>query len=257
MITREIKIFLTALTFFTRIPAPKYDFKEEYLNHCSRYFAIIGLIVGALSFLPYYLFLPYFSKLTLIISVLISAVLITGAFHEDGLADMADGLGGGWTKEKKLAIMKDSRIGTYGTVSLILLFLLKASLLWELSSLVGPLTFFLIYLVSHSMSRMNAGLLMYLLPYVQEADTSKSKPVAKMTKLSLGIVILSGISPLFFLIPSSFFLTIPVVIALWGFSLFLKKQLGGITGDCLGGCQQVTELVILSSSVILILESTM
>ncbi|MCM8537844.1 MAG: adenosylcobinamide-GDP ribazoletransferase [Lentisphaeraceae bacterium] len=257
MLSREIKIFLTALTFFTRIPSPKYDFKDEYLENCGRYFPLIGLIIGSLSFLPYYFATPYFSQLSNLSLMLVASVILTGAFHEDGLADMADGLGGGWTKEQKLKIMKDSRIGTYGTVSLILLFLLKISLLWELSSLVGPGVFFLIYLAGHSLSRLNAGLLMYFMPYVQESDSAKSKPVAQMSKVSLATASIIGISPLFLLQPGSFYLVIPLLVTLTLLALFFKKQLGGITGDCLGGCQQISELVIIASSIVLLLESVM
>ena len=257
MISKETKTFLTALTFFTRIPAPKFEFKEEYLQNCGRFFSIIGLIVGSLSFLPYYFAVSYFSQPTAITLSLVTSVIITGAFHEDGLADMADGLGGGWSKEQKLRIMKDSRIGTYGTVTLILLFILKVSLLWELTSLVCPLTFFLIYLACHTLSRLNAGLLMFLLPYVQEDDTTKSKPVARMTGISLITLTVTGFIPLYLLPLTSFWLLLPLFTLLILLTVFFKRQLGGITGDCLGGCQQLSELVILASSIVFFLESIM
>ena len=123
---REIHVFFTALMFYTRIPCPKWvDHDPEFLNQSIRYFPLIGWIVGIISGLFLYLPGTYFSIPVAIILSLIISVLITGAFHEDGFADTCDAFGGGWTKKKILEIMKDSRLGTYGVIGLLLLISLK------------------------------------------------------------------------------------------------------------------------------------
>ena len=118
--------FCLALAFFTRIPIPaSTPFSPQRLNHASPYFAVVGMIVGTLTaawcwFLCLWLPLP-----VALLLGLLGSLCLTGAFHEDGLADMADGLGGGMDVERKLTIMKDSRLGTYGACALLLALLLK------------------------------------------------------------------------------------------------------------------------------------
>ena len=111
---KEVQIFLTAVMFYTRIPVPSWvNHDADYLNKATKYFPLIGWIVGIIAVLVFvganYLFNP---SIAIIISMAAS-VLLTGAFHEDGFADVCDGFGGGWTKEKILMIMKDSRVGAY------------------------------------------------------------------------------------------------------------------------------------------------
>lgn len=118
MIKEEIKIFFTSLMFYTRLPCPSYiDHSENYLNKATRYFPLIGIIVGTISFILFWIFNQIFNVEISIIIAIATGILITGAFHEDGFADTFDGFGGGWTKEKILEIMKDSRIGAYGAIS--------------------------------------------------------------------------------------------------------------------------------------------
>src|SRR3569833_79355 len=117
---RETKIFFTALMFFTRIPCPKWvDHSEEYLNKSSKYFPVVGIIVGSISALIFWLFQLFFPVEIALIFSIIASILTTGAFHEDGFADVCDGFGGGWTKDKILLIMKDSRVGAFGVIGLI------------------------------------------------------------------------------------------------------------------------------------------
>jgi len=126
----EIQVFFTALMFYTRIPCPAWvNHDEEFLNKATRYFPLIGWIVGGLAALTFYGSSFIFSKEVSILFSFAISVLITGAFHEDGFADVCDGFGGGWTKEKILDIMKDSRVGAYGAIGIVLLFLLKFALL--------------------------------------------------------------------------------------------------------------------------------
>ena len=126
MLQKEIRIFLTSLMFFTRVPIPSFkDYSEDDLNKCTRYFPLVGILVGSISFLAFYLSSLLFPTSISIAFSLLAGILVTGAFHEDGFADCFDGFGGGWSKSKILDIMKDSRLGTYGTVALIFLFLLK------------------------------------------------------------------------------------------------------------------------------------
>lgn len=251
MINREIKIFLTAISFFTRIPVPKFDFKEEYLTQCCRYFSLIGLIVGLGSYFAFNLTFEYIGLKPAIITALTVAVIMTGAFHEDGLADMADGFGGGWTKEKKLEIMKDSRLGTYGTVTLILLFAFKISLYHELIRVNQLPILLLFFLATHSLSRMAAASLMLTMPYVQETDKSKSKPVATLNFGSFMLLTTVAVAPLGFMPAQFFYVFIPLSILIGFMKFFLTKQIGGITGDCLGGCQQIGELVCVASFVVI------
>ena len=126
MIKKEIELFLLALSFFTRIPvSKKLDYTEEKLSKSTKYFSLIGLIVGAFSMGIYWSSSFVFSKEISILLSMVASVLMTGAFHEDGLADVCDGFGGGWSRERILSIMKDSRIGTFGFVGLLLVMLLK------------------------------------------------------------------------------------------------------------------------------------
>ena len=116
---KEVHYFLTAILFFTRIPCPKWvDHSSEMLNKSNRYFSLVGILVGSIAALVYYLATFIFTLEVAIILSMVASVWTTGAFHEDGFADTCDGFGGGWTKEKILLIMKDSRLGTYGVIGL-------------------------------------------------------------------------------------------------------------------------------------------
>ena len=125
---QELRIFFTAIMFYTRIPCPIWvDHSQEYLNKATRYFPLIGWIVGAVNVLIIYVCSFIFPTSICVIMALVASVLITGAFHEDGYADLCDGFGGGWTKPQILEIMKDSRVGTYAVVGLILLIIFLIS----------------------------------------------------------------------------------------------------------------------------------
>src|SRR3954447_16259114 len=122
----EARLFFTAMMFFTRLPVPRYiDHSSEYLQRSSKYFSWMGLITGTISASSTFLFLYLFSMPVSVLLGMIVGILVTGAFHEDGFADTCDAFGGGWTKEKILAIMKDSRLGTFGVIGLIAILSIK------------------------------------------------------------------------------------------------------------------------------------
>lgn len=236
----QLNLFLIALTFFTRIPMPSnIQFSQENLNLASRYFSAVGWVVGIICALTYVFFSQIFvAQIAILFSMLIS-VLLTGCFHEDGLADTCDGLGGAFEKQKKLKIMKDSRLGTYGATGLWFALTFKFLLLVQVESVV------IAFLVAHPLSRAASSTLIYFMPYVSEEMTAKSKPLTeKMRSEDLIINLIIGLAALLliseFIINIVIFLSIFIVI----FRLYLMRQIGGFTGDTLGASQQITELMI-------------
>jgi adenosylcobinamide-GDP ribazoletransferase len=240
--------------FYTRIPCPKnIDHNPDYLNKATRYFPFIGWIVGSISFLAFYLSSFFLSTETAVIIAIIISVLTTGAFHEDGFADVCDGFGGGWTKEKILIIMKDSAIGAYGAIGLVLLFLLKFKLIsesisiFQIESHIGLLNIFLLFISAHALSRLGAISIIFTHEYSRDDASSKSKPIAKnhSWKEILGSVFF-GLIPLFVFsyFHIEFLLAlIPVFITRFFLARYFQKWIDGYTGDCLGATQQVCEVI--------------
>ncbi|MFY0599993.1 MAG: adenosylcobinamide-GDP ribazoletransferase [Cyclobacteriaceae bacterium] len=248
---QEIRVFFTALMFYTRIPFPKWvDHSPDYINKSIRYFPLIGWIVGAGAASVYLVGSWLINPLFGICLSFAASVLITGAFHEDGFADACDGFGGGWTKDKILAIMKDSRIGAYGVVGLIILYFFKTSLLWEISSLTDGFIISLLFISAHSISRFIAGTFVFTHDYVRDTDDSKAKPVAKQSGLvNLITSFFFGVIPLVVLVFATknyfFLLIIPATyLAKMWLSRYFTKWIGGYTGDCLGATQQVIEVAV-------------
>ena len=130
MLTKEWRYFLLAAGFFTRIPVPQQaDFEEQELNEASKYFPLIGIIVGFVGASIYLLSAIFVPQSIAVLFSMLATIYLTGAFHEDGLADSADGMGGGWDRQQILTIMKDSRLGTYGAIALFSALLAKYHLL--------------------------------------------------------------------------------------------------------------------------------
>ncbi|MBR9728487.1 adenosylcobinamide-GDP ribazoletransferase [Shewanella intestini] len=244
MRSKQLNLFLVALSFFTRIPVPSWvDYGEGNLNRASRYFGVVGLVIGLLSASVFYIsqfLLPIGAAI--IISMIVS-VLLTGGFHEDGLADTADGFGGGWTVEDKLRIMKDSRIGTYGALALVLVLGLK----WQLLAGLGQLSPELVcssIIIAHTLSRVVASSMIFSDQYVQDIDVSKVKPLAnEQQKNDLLILLLSGLLVLFWLSPWVIItLLVSLISVRFWLSFVFKRQIGGYTGDTLGATQQISEI---------------
>ncbi|WP_426484022.1 adenosylcobinamide-GDP ribazoletransferase [Flavobacterium sp. 2] len=251
---KELHIFFTCLMFYTRIPCPKnITHHPDYLNKATRYFPFIGWIVGSISFLAFYLFSLFLSIETAVIFAIIASILTTGAFHEDGFADVCDGFGGGWTKEKILMIMKDSAIGAYGAIGLVLLFLAKFKLLSE-SLLIfkndnNYFLLFLLFISVHSLSRLAAISIIFTHEYSRDDATSKSKPIAKQHtwkeifgSFFFGLIPLLALSYFSFEIKTILIL-IPVFLTRYFLARYFQKWIGGYTGDCLGATQQVCEVI--------------
>lgn len=237
----QFNIFRTALMFYTRVPVGKINgYSEGMLNKSTRYFPLIGLLVGGVAAFTFWtanLILP--GPIAVLLSMA-ATILFTGAFHEDGFADFCDGFGGGYTPEKILDIMKDSRIGTYGSIGLLLMLLLKFFTLNEFAPVIIPI----VLISGHMFSRLFPVFLIYTAEYVRLDETSKVKPVGKVDGAStLIFALVTGVLPLFF-IPWQW--TVAVVVVLTVIFLFfrnyVKRKLGGYTGDVLGALQQLCEL---------------
>lgn len=249
----QLRLFFTALEYFTRLPKPAWvGFDPSWLGPSMRYFPAVGLVVGALG-------AGIYGSASLLwpgsIAVLLSmaaTLLVTGAFHEDGLADFCDALGAGGSRERMLAIMKDSHIGAFGALGLLIVLWLKFEALVAM-----PASWTLLALIlGHGLSRWAASTLIVFLPYVRPADSSKAKPLAETREarnlvvgacFAFGPIALltptlagSGFGSWFLgplLIASGAAVAASVVIGAW-----CARHLGGITGDCLGAAQQVSEL---------------
>lgn len=242
MLRQEIAIFLSALMFYTRLPVPSLsNFKEEYLNQATRYFPLIGWIVGLLIVAVYEAVSAIFPKEITVLLCLIVGVLVTGAFHEDGFADVCDGFGGGWSKEKILEIMKDSRVGTFAVVGLLLLLLLKFHLLVYLSqkNIFVQSIFFV-----QVMSRWFALTFVATTPYSRADELSKIKPIAKKLAAK-DFIIASMIAFTAFFLYQNWLIT-GVLLVLLPLKIYLRsfflKWIEGYTGDCLGAAQQIAEV---------------
>lgn len=235
----QLNLWWIAVAFFTRIPVPaSVEFSQASLNRASRYFPAVGWLIGALCATALWLLMLVFPQdVAVLISIAIS-LLLTGCFHEDGLADTCDGLGGGWTREQKLSIMKDSRIGTYGAAALWVSLTLKFVVL---SQLINPV---LALLVAHPLSRIIPTVFIAAMSYVSDVDTSKAKPLAESgSGADTAIAIITGLIALMFI--NNPFIILFVLLVLAGVAyVFLKRQIGGFTGDALGAVQQVSELAI-------------
>jgi len=250
----QITIFLTAVMFFTRLPVPKnIDHSTELLQKSARYFSWVGLLVGSLGALVYWLLAFYLSTNLCIFSSILTTILITGAFHEDGFADVCDAFGGGWTKEKILLIMKDSRLGTYGVTGLLLMLGGKFLLLSELTVQVSTNTICLLIITAHSVSRLFAVSIMQQYNYVADIDASKSKPLAnrKLYYYEIIIAIIGAFLPFLWLDTLFLWAIMPAILIRMYLGYYFYKWIGGYTGDCLGATQQVTEVILYLSFLLL------
>ena len=248
---QQATLFFTALQFYTRIPIPEWvEYKPENLSLATKFLPVIGWLVGLISGLIW-LSGSWLTDVSIgLLLSMIASILVTGAFHEDGFADVCDGFGGGWTKSKILEIMKDSRIGTYGSVGLILIFGLKFYLLQYFASLVNnePFTIILTLVSAHAISRFMPATVIFKKTYVRDTQDSKAKPVSEVIDSKtvcwacffgvIPMLLLAYISVQPFLIFSLIFLLIITFLL----SRYFDKWIGGYTGDCLGAIQQICEI---------------
>jgi adenosylcobinamide-GDP ribazoletransferase len=245
---KESRIFFTAVMFLTRLPVPRTtDHSAGYLRQAPRYFTLVGWIVGGCCSFAFWLFHRFVSADVGIIASMIAGLLVTGCFHEDGFADVCDGMGGGWTKEKILLIMKDSRIGAYGAIGLISILGTKFLLLSELRCFVPAV------LAAHSVSRLMPVLVMKTGVYASDPDQSKVRPLAgpSVSATSLIMAVVLAFVP-FLLLPAWFPMVIlPALAVTYGMYRWFVKWIGGYTGDCLGAIQQVSEIAIYLGCILL------
>lgn len=252
-VKNELIYFATALMFFTRIPVPfKVPYSSEIMNRSQKYFSWVGLLVGLINAVVFYLTFQLFNFEIAIVLMMISSVLLTGAFHEDGFTDVCDSFGGGYGKEKIMTIMKDSRVGAYGAIGIILLFALKFFSIKELGSIDVLKTSALI-IFAHTASRFISGTMIYTHQYVTDIDVSKSKPLANKPLDAKSLVIsFLAVLVAFSLIPD-WKLIFALILAYIGkiyLGWYFKKHIGGYTGDCLGTVQQVCEVILYLGTVI-------
>lgn len=244
-IREQWRLFLTALGFFTRVPIPQWvGYSPEQLNAATRYFPLVGVFVGALvALLTVAMGMLWSPRLAIALGLAVS-VLLTGAFHEDGLADSVDAFGGAFARERVLEIMHDSRIGTYGAVALWLALAVKWQALVDIQAVVGWGGFAVVLIGAHAASRSMAISLLRSLDYVRAEG--KAKPIAQ--RLSLAGLMFGVLCSVPWWIWPDWRAGVTgavVLVALRAaFIRYLRRRLGGYTGDTLGFAQQLGELAL-------------
>ena len=256
-LTQFARHWLLALQFFTRIPvtgrlAAWAGYSPEMLRASAAHMPSIGALVGLLGALPFAALLwalPGVQAAPWVAALISTAwtVWLTGAFHEDGLSDLADGLGGSYDRERALEIMKDSRIGSFGAVALVLAFGTKCALLAMLVQIEPALAVAALF-GAHVSSRLAPLFVIATLPHVGDTPRSKSKPLADAISAAsllaglgwwlLAMAMLIWIMPT----PAWALAVLGTASAAAWMRRLLRRRLQGFTGDGLGATQQVGEI---------------
>lgn len=237
-----------AVTFLTRLPVGGFPYREDEARWASAWFPAVGLALGV-SYAGIFAVAQPAGSWVAAILVLAAALLITGVFHEDGLADTADAMGGAVSRERVFEILKDSRIGSYGAAALIVALLLRAALLVRLADI--GLSLWVVLPISESLSRTAAVWLMVALPYATDDVYAKSR---RMMRAGRPQALLASAWPLAALVAALAYGTLaaaPVlamavaVAAMTGWLGWrFVRRVGGVTGDFLGTTQQVCAVLI-------------
>ncbi len=237
---RFVTDIAVAFQFLTRLPLPQVTFAPDGLARSVKFFPLVGLVIGAGAALLEKVMAPHLGRSVCALAILLYLVLITGCLHEDGLSDVADSMGG-WTAEQRLTILRDSRIGSYGAAALVLSLGVRAVLLATL-----PLEHFTAYLVSaHVLCRWSSLPLSYYLPPAREAEGQGAR-VARLTSTA-GLIVGSLFTFAIVIVLLRRAAVAPIVSTLATTCLsswFYMRKFHGVTGDCFGATNQLTEIAV-------------
>lgn len=236
---------LNAIRFLTVMPTPPADEAPapDWLARAMKYFPLVGAGIGLVSALVFIVAHQFWSPLMAAILAVTTSIALTSALHEDGLADTVDAFGGGWTVERRLAIMKDSRIGTYGALALGLGCALRIAALCSLPLWTGAAAL----IAMHAAARAMPAFVINHMAYA--GDTSAMKVSYAETPIGGGEIMVLLITALLATIPLAFISFRSVVIGLligalcgaW-LARSAKRLIGGYTGDVLGAVEQLFEI---------------
>jgi adenosylcobinamide-GDP ribazoletransferase len=244
---QQLRLFFIAVQFFTRLPIPRWvGFEQEWLHHASRYFPLVGIVVGAIAAVVYAAAALVFPAPVAAVLSTAASIYATGAFHEDGFADTCDGLGGGMTRERVLEIMKDSRVGAYGAIGIVCMLAAKCTTLAMLppAGAIGAL------LLAHPLSRLAATSLIWRMEYARAEG--KAKPLAERMTTAEFLIASATVTVIAGCLLAAGAITPHAVLAAlaasgaaaWWLARKFARRIGGYTGDCLGAVQQLAEAVI-------------
>jgi adenosylcobinamide-GDP ribazoletransferase len=236
-----VKDIVLALRFMTRLPAPNVAYTSESLARAAKFFPVVGLLVAAGAVGLNKILSNHVDRDLVALAVLVYLVVITGGLHEDGLADAADGFGGGWNKDRILEIMHDSRIGSYGAIALTLSLLARYVLLGRL-----PLLQFSSYLiVAHVLCRWSTLPLGFLLPPAKEHEGQGAAVAKGVSIASLVLGTLFTFAVCYWRLRNAAWIPVTATVAVTLVSgLYYKSQIGGVTGDCFGATNQLSEVAV-------------
>src|ERR1700730_198661 len=235
--------FLIAMQFMTRLPVPRgIPYSPDALAKSAVFFPAIGLLVGAGGAALYLLLSPHVGRDVVVVLILVYLVTVTGRLHEDALGEAADGLGGGWEKDRVLAIMRDSRIGSFGTIAITLALLARFVFLTNLT----PGKFIGFFIAGQVLGRWTALPLAFFLPSARDNEAGHGKLIAhKITAVSFAAGTILALAIVVIALKAAAVwaaLTAIAIAAISGF--YYWRRIGGITGDCLGATNQLTEIAI-------------
>ncbi|HEX3644645.1 MAG TPA: adenosylcobinamide-GDP ribazoletransferase [Vicinamibacterales bacterium] len=245
---RQWLLLLVAVQFLTRLPVPiAAELPQDALPDSARFFPVVGAIVALGAIAIDLVVGAHANRSVSVVLILIYVVIVTGGLHEDGLADAADGFGGGWTKDRVLAIMRDSNIGSFGALAI------GGSLLARfvfLTSLPAG-DFHRVLLAGQVLGRWAMVPLAYWLPPARN-DQGQGARLARKTSTST-LVAATALA----VIPVSFAggpAAMAMIVAAGGVAAvtgaYYRRRIGGITGDCLGATCQLTECAVYLTGVI-------
>lgn len=253
----------TSLAFLTRLPLPSFLFRDpqsadpdavdaQTVDRAVWAFPVVGLLIGVVQVLAV-MALVVLGAHPWVVSVLVLAgsLMLTGALHEDGLADVADALGGR-AREQKLSIMKDSRLGAFGVLAMVLALLLKAVLLAELAGAFNLCHAVVILIGAAVWSRGLMVVLWGVLPAASQTGLGSTGPTARRVWIALGLSVLILLALMPYGAGLVFWCALWSIVVLAGFTIFAGWQFGGATGDVCGAAQMLGELTFFAVALSLI-----
>jgi adenosylcobinamide-GDP ribazoletransferase len=236
-----VKDMIVALRFMTRLPAPAVAYAPESLARAAKFFPVVGLLVAAGAVGLNKVFGNHVDRSIAALVILVYLVVITGGLHEDGLADAADGFGAGWNKDRILEIMHDSRIGSYGAIALTLSLLARYVLLGHL-----PLPAFSSYVIcAQVLCRWTTLPLSFALPPAKEQEGQGAQVAQRVSAASMifGTVFTLGVC--YWQLRNTSWIPVAATVAVTLASgLYYRSQIGGVTGDCFGATNQLSEIAV-------------